>query len=229
MKSYMTFNPDLVVEATSVCDRKCVGCYAPNVVSNQDTNALFQKRPELFLQKDRLVQTLSTIFALEGRVPTASIRGGEPTKHPLLPSLISTLCLFTDKVYLETHGQWILSDSEETQSLIDLCRENRVTLKISFDQMHGLSPEKLLAIAHKLIGERVYFVAAITEPSLGEFLNSRLRCDWLEDSRIIFQRKVSSANDLIQPKLGVIRPTGFLSRRLTAKSVFGSKQKEVAV
>lgn len=229
MNQYHQFQPELIVEATSVCDRKCAGCYAPNLTTNQDTYALFQTRPELFLQNDKMASTLGTIFAIERGIDTASVRGGEPSKHPQLPRLLRTLSWFAHTIYLETHGHWILSDNEETQSLLESCRQNRVIVKISFDKMHGLSEEDLVVIALKLMNEGIRMVVAITETSLEEFKQSRLRCDWLEDRLVIFQKKAFSADELIQPKFGVIHANGTWSKRLATKLSLASQTKEAAI
>lgn len=229
MNSYFIFQPDVIVEATSVCDRKCVGCYAPNFTTNQDSYSLFRANPDLFLRNDGLSAALETIVALNGRIKTASVRGGEPTKHPFLPLLLHTLARFVDTIYLETHGHWILSDSEDTLNLLESCKRNRATLKISFDKMHGLSPEKLRTIAQKLSNISNRFAIAITESSVGDFQQVRTHCDWLKDDQIIFQRKAFSADDLIQPKFGVIRVNGALSEHLTTKPTFVLNQKEIVV
>jgi MoaA/NifB/PqqE/SkfB family radical SAM enzyme len=39
----ISFNPDLIIEVTAACNRACVGCYAPNVVSNESAISLYEK------------------------------------------------------------------------------------------------------------------------------------------------------------------------------------------
>lgn len=229
MKSYLQFEPELVIEATSVCDRKCHGCYAPNITTNEDANLLFAKNPNLFLNSESLKNILYDIVKTEGQLKTISIRGGEPSRHPFLSDLLAIVSSAAQSVYLETHGQWILKDSQESENLLQSCQKNNVIIKISFDQMHGIATDKLRAITQKLKNRGIQFAVAITEASVAEFLETRLFCDWISDHHIIFQKKAFSSNDLIQPKLGVIRVDGSWSKNLTSKTAFSKNQSEVAV
>ena len=219
----------MIIEATSVCDLKCSGCYAPNVTTKEDANSLLQKTPSLFLLKDRLAASLQLVEKSEGKISSAAIRGGEPTKHPLLSEILALVSQSIDSVFLETHGRWILADTEATRNILASCRSRHITLKLSFDKMHGLSTEKLRAITNKLSSLGNSYLIAITESSIDDFLRTRRLCDWLSDDQIIFQKKAFLAKELIQPKMGVIRVNGTWTNGLSTKATFSGARKEVAV
>ena len=222
MNRYMEFSPDVIVEATSVCDRSCKGCYAPNVVTKENISKLFNERPELFLSKQNLSGVLGSIGF---KFSIASIRGGEPTRHPELSSLISVLGQVTNAIYLETHGRWIQEKTEEARILLDVCRAERVVLKISFDEMHGLNRFALRNITEFLDTSIVEYVIAITEPDEESFERTRATCSWVPNSKIVFQRKVSAAIRLIHPRIGVIRVDGTFSPTFSTKESFSMQSK----
>ena len=210
------FVPDLIVEATSVCDRACAGCYAPNVVTTQSKSDLFRTNPEFFLEPSALKSALRT---LEHSVPvhTLAIRGGEPSRHPLLPELIAIAATSSSKVILETHGRWILEGGSGANALLQACRDNNVQVKISFDRMHGLAADKLKTIWDLLQAQGLQILVAVTESSEAEFLKTRSLCHWVPESQIIFQMKAKSDADLVRPNVGVINRSGQLSLRLTSR------------
>ena len=106
----MNFCPDLIVEVTSICDRACSGCYALNIVSKKSKMAVYEQFQNLFLD--------STVFSarlgeIADSAQTISFRGGEPTRHPFLSRLLELTADKTDsKIYLETHGRWVLDETE---------------------------------------------------------------------------------------------------------------------
>lgn len=223
MNRYLRFSPDLIVEATSVCDRSCKGCYAPNVVSKENISKFFRERPELFLSKESFRSSLEAIGI---KLSVASIRGGEPSRHPELPSLFSILRETATTVYLETHGRWVLEDTEYARALIESCRANHVILKISFDSMHGLGDAALKAIVDRAEGVNIEYVIAITELDEKSFENTRASCSWISDSKIIFQKKEKISEDLIRPKIGVVHVDGNFSPTLSVKASFQKLNKE---
>src|SRR5258708_13173502 len=85
------FSSDLIVEATLVCDQSCIGCYAPNWVSKEIPADSFKSKPHLFLSPDALTSALRSIRPHGGKPFAVSIRGGEPSPHPPLGSLIHIL------------------------------------------------------------------------------------------------------------------------------------------
>lgn len=105
-----TFNPDLIVEVTSVCNRACSGCYAPNIVTNKPATDFFEKNPELFLRISGLNNAFNQIPV---RPYLTTIRGGEPSLHPQLDTLLLISQRKSYQVMLETHARWPLVVSEE--------------------------------------------------------------------------------------------------------------------
>lgn len=215
------FSPELIVEATSVCDRSCFGCYAPNVVSKESAEKLFIDRPELFLESVKLGKILSEILhAKNSKISIVSIRGGEPTRHPRLDSLVQLISQSADQVFLETHGRWITEPTPTQNLLLLSLAQNYVTVKLSFDSMHGGINLPLGQTIKVLEEKRIDFVIAITESTQQEFLKTRSQCSFVPDSKIIFQQKTTNIKELIKPEIGVVRVNGTLTRTLTAKSTF---------
>ena len=210
-----TFTPELVVEVTGACNRACVGCYAPNVVSNESAATLFENRPELFLSIVGFNRALNELSVFP-RV--TAIRGGEPSLHPKLPVLLKMASTHSEKVMLETHGRWLLPENiKEYGELIKSLRENRIIVKISFDRMHGLKKDDLQKMTDFLGWNEIDYRIAITESSLAEFMLTRTQCYWVEDEKIIFQPKATNESELIKPILGTITKLGKLNRSLTNK------------
>jgi organic radical activating enzyme len=165
-----------------------------------------------------LRDTLNRIQSdLGEKIPAVSIRGGEPTRHPEISSLIRVVSLFSNAVFLETHGRWILTDSDASAELLSACQEVRAIVKISFDRMHGKMDLPLREITDKLDGIGVEYAIAITEFTQDEFRETRGACDWVPNSKIIFQQKAKTINELMMPKIGVVRINGSLSHSLTAR------------
>jgi organic radical activating enzyme len=210
------FAPDLLVEVTSVCDRACVGCYAPNVVSSQGKSELFKTNPEFFLEPSALQSALEKLDH-SSPLRSIAIRGGEPSRHPHLPALIAIVATKCSRVIVETHGRWILEASSDTNLLLQVCKDQNVQLKISFDRMHGLAANKLNEIWSVLQARAIEVLIAITEPSEPEFAKTRSLIPWVPESHIIFQRTASSDAELIRPHVGVISRRGQLSLRLTSR------------
>jgi len=224
MTNYKGFNPDLIVEVTSVCDRACVGCYAPNVIATGSPQEIYDSSPSLFLSPADLKHTLdqiATISSTASMPSHISLRGGEPTRHPLLSELIGLLSVESTSVYLETHGRWLLPQSVRAyKGLINSLIDNGTTVKLSFDSMHGLSKDDLKTITDILSVNAVKFLIAITESNDNTFELARSRCDWIPDSQIIVQPKATSASALVKPKMGVIGVDGRLKTSLNSKSSF---------
>ncbi len=220
-----SFQPDLIIEVTSACNRSCSGCYAPNVVSNKSAEELIKKEPGLFLN----VRSLENeIIFWEERLPDViSVRGGEPSLHPDLPAILKLLKYFGKKVVLETHGRWLLPENRETYSfLIQAAIENSITIKISFDSMHGLKAEQLNLMTSFLETQNLDFLIAITEKTVQDFSETKALATWIEDSKFIFQEKATSEKELIKPVLGVIGVSGKLKGELKSKFASGFDLKE---
>lgn len=207
------FKPDLIIEATSVCDRACIGCYAPNVVSKKSSQDLFISNPSLFLVPENLAQAIADLD-LFGKV--VSIRGGEPTRNPLLPELLSVLSRQSCNSYLETHGRWILSE-EERASLIGALKANKTNVKLSFDSMHGTSIREIETMVTTLRANSIRLSVGITESTQDLFLKSNQELSHLKIDEVYFQNKATSADSLIRPAIGVVSVNGLLKKTLTSK------------
>lgn len=217
MSAYFNFHPDLVVETTSVCDRQCSGCYAPNIVSAEDGARLYASKPGLFLLPSAFVAILQETFG-NTKVPVVALRGGEPSRHPEISQLLIIAACFSKKVILETHGRWVLDASKASEDLLNTCAHNSVVIKISFDKMHGLSRDNLYKITERLDHHGIQYMVAITEDTEKDFHETRALCDWIANSQITFQRKAYRQDDLISPKIGVVRVNGALVDALSAKT-----------
>lgn len=219
MNGIRCFRPDLIVEVTTVCDRQCAGCYAPNNVSGKDPAQLLAEKPEWFLTTVALETTLRELHAESSIAESEiSVRGGEPTRHPGLPDLLRSLRRSSSgPLYLETHGRWALTGSEH---LFDVLRETDTIVKISFDQMHGLSPSALKQITESIEREDIRWCVAITEATSEEWAVSRKSCSWVNDDHIIVQRKAYSADALVRPTFGVIHVNGSRSDGVSTRPGF---------
>lgn len=215
MSGYFQFQPDLIVEATSLCDRACSGCYAPNVISKKPER-LYESRPELFLNPQTADSALRAIQ--NNDLSLISIRGGEPTLHPEIVSIISSCAKCGSLVMLETHGRWLLPENVQPYAgLVSVLAELRVAVKLSFDSMHGLSVPQLSAISKYLQENSIRLFVAITEQDEQSFNAVRSGCTQISDAQIIFQKKARDLESLIRPKFGVLGVTGIIAEQLSSK------------
>jgi organic radical activating enzyme len=226
MIRYFDFHPELIVEATSVCDRACVGCYAPNIVAKKDSVEIYYERPDLFLSPIKAESCLSD-FAVKS-LGLLSIRGGEPSAHPELASILLSCAKRASQVMVETHGRW-LETPDNYRDLISVIAATGAAIKLSFDQMHGLSPAELKSISRLLSEHSIPLYVAITEVSEAEFLKTRSLCSWLADESIIYQPKVFAANQLIQPSRGVLGVDGQIRNQLQNRFSTINEQRGFAV
>ena len=90
-------------------------------------------------------------------------------------------------------------------------------MKISYDSMHGLSGKELMEITDYLDSRGGKYLIAITENTTKEFEATRNTAMWIEDAKILYQKKAKSIDDLIKPRLGVINTNGILSSDLNSK------------
>ncbi|MGK5084770.1 radical SAM protein [Bdellovibrionota bacterium FG-1] len=226
MNAYRAFEPDLIVEATSVCDRQCSGCYAPNVISRENPLKLLADRPDLFLAPARLEEALRTLSSSpDMTLQTIGIRGGEPTRHPAIAEILRGLKRHsTAALFLETHGRWIMDkcgdECGERAALLAVLLETGTTVKLSFDRMHGLSAGALQIITRTLAAHGIQFCIAITEPDDASFTTARESCAWIADDRIIFQRKADAKDSLVRPKYAVIRTDGRIFSEVSTRPEF---------
>lgn len=223
-----TFSSDLVVEVTSACNRACNGCYAPNIVSNKSAEELIVKDSSLFINVAKLRELIHAWPTFQPEV--VSIRGGEPSLHPLLPNIIFELTKFNSEIFLETHGRWILEkDKTPYQALINALAMSRSIVKISFDSMHRLNPSDLKVMTDYLSASGISFVVAITERTDSELVASRNLCSWVPDNRIYFQHKAEKGEELMKPSIGVINVKAELVQNLNYKFDIRDLVKELAI
>ncbi|HXH76162.1 MAG TPA: hypothetical protein VNJ08_14425 [Bacteriovoracaceae bacterium] len=208
------FQPDLIIEVTSACNRACTGCYAPNVVTNVPSNDFYKENPELFIG----ISALNRAFNHLDTIPyLTTVRGGEPSLHPKLAILLLMIQRHSSQIMLETHGRWLLPEKvSDYQELIEAIRSLSIIVKVSFDKMHKLSTESLNTITDFLEASGIDYRIAITEDSIGEFIVTKTLCSWIDDSKIIFQQKASSVMGLVQPTLGVINTKGEFQASVTS-------------
>lgn len=212
-----TFSPDLIVEVTGACNRACVGCYAPNVVSNESAITLYEKRPELFLG---VVGFNNALNEIEKYPTITAIRGGEPSLHPKLPILLLMASRHSFLVMLETHGRWLLPENiGNHKELLQAIRDNKIIVKLSFDKMHGMKKEELQRITDFLNWYEIGYRIAITENTLADYIETRALCSWIDEEKIIFQQKAISETDLVKPLIGTINVRGELKKSVTHKFV----------
>jgi organic radical activating enzyme len=226
MSQSVRFQPDFIVEATSVCDRACVGCYAPNFVSKKSATAIYQDRAELFLSPIK-AETALLEFS-EKFFDVLSIRGGEPSLHPELSVILKACEKRAKSVVLETHGRW-LETPNDYHDLIDMVVATGTGIKLSFDQMHGLTPSQLRSISEFLDEKSIPLYVAITEASESDFLKTRTLCSWVPDEQIIFQEKVFSGHQLVRPIHGVLGIDAQIRRQLHTKFTSENEQRGLAV
>ena len=212
-----TFIPDLIIEVTGACNRACVGCYAPNVVSNEGAMALYEKRPELFLGDVPLNNTLNELERLPN---VTSIRGGEPSLHPKLAIILIIASRHSDQVMLETHGRWLLPENADShKELIQAIKDNGIIVKISFDKMHGMIKDELQKITDFLNWHEIDYRIAITENTLADYIATRSICYWVDEDKIIFQQKAKTELELVKPMIGTINVRGELKKTVTHKYI----------
>jgi len=222
------FKPDLVIEATSVCDRACIGCYAPNVVSRESSQTLLSTKPSLFLFPENLVLAISELDLAQKIV---SIRGGEPTRNPLLPELLKVLTKTGARLYLETHGKWLI-DEEDHGLLLRSLIETGTNVKLSFDSMHGTAREELASMIAILHENSIPCSVAITEASSDLFVKVLSSIKSLAIGEIYFQTKATTLEALVRPSIGVVGVDGLLKKSLSSKlesTEFALQRKSVAI
>ena len=208
IEPYFDFHPDLIIEAINACNRACQGCYAANTLVNKNKAQTSAK----FINLDSLTMALSEIPHVE----IVTIRGGEPSIHPYIDQVLEVVRRKSNFVILETHGRWINSNAP----LLNVCKNLDIKIKVSFDSMHGLSADQLRDFHKILSNNSIEYFVAITEPTYEEFIATRSLCHWIPNSKIIFQKKAVTLDELIVPKIGVIKVGGELNKTLSVKNDF---------
>jgi organic radical activating enzyme len=216
------FLPDLIVEATSICDRACAGCYAANTITLEKPESLYKTKPYLFLDPKQFDISLKN--ALSEEIPVISIRGGEPSLHPELNQLLVIASNYAKTVYLETHGKWLIkSDFDGADKFLSALQAINGVVKISFDRMHATSAASLKEMIVRLEKNSVDFRVAITEATENAFREVAVTINWVPQDKIIFQKKAFAIHELVSPKFGVISSKGVASGGLNVRLDFIEK------
>lgn len=208
-----SFNPELIVEVTSVCDLNCPGCYSPTLRTTEKPEVTLSQHPDMFLSPETLATALSN---LHPQPRSLSLRGGEPSRHPLLAELIRVSADVCETVWVETHARWLAVDDARRDEWVRVFRETNAIVKVSFDKMHHLRTDVLRQISNVLETEDLRWMIAITEPDEASFDKTRRRCDWIEDRRITFQKFVTDHRLLVSPPLGTLSVAGRLQTQPTS-------------
>jgi organic radical activating enzyme len=201
----LEFRPDLIVEATNVCDRICPGCYAPNVVVEAGAAASAPGAVHLSLER------LDQAWPSGERVGVVSIRGGEPTLNPLIGEIVGRISERAAAVYLETNGGWITPES----SLLAVLAERGCIVKLSLDKMHGTSADEAARKLGILAAARVKTAVAVTESTREEFERACSRLLRGFQGEVIWQKKAVTQVELMRPVIGVIAASGTLKREVS--------------
>ncbi len=196
-----TFSPDVIVEVTTVCDRACPGCYSPTLRTREDPAKVHAQNPELFLSPKALDHALG---ALAEPVGGLSLRGGEPSRHPLLSELVEVSHRWATTIWVETHARFLLTPSTYAAQWLETFHRTDTIVKISYDRMHRLREQQLRVVVEALEKSAVRWMVAITEPDHDSFLSTRAECAWIADEHVTFQHKVTDHRRLVQPRLGTI-------------------------
>lgn len=225
-KKRKVFTPDLIAEVTSVCDRQCPGCYAPNFVTKDSPESVRRSNPGVFISASVFREALENVVAQNGsRISTLSLRGGEPSMHPEISQLVAITAEFAQEVYLETHGLWIDMQSLTSQTILESCAKFGAKLKVSFDRMHGLDVSRLRRILKAVELSGVQYLVAITEQTEEEYLRVRNLLPELADDSFVFQKRSTTEAGLILPRIGVLRIDGTLKASLSVRESFRSRSR----
>lgn len=207
------FQPDLIIEATNACNKQCQGCYAPNILVGNKISVDSVKN----LDVDS-IKTIWTDYGFHSLIDTISVRGGEPTLNPQIVSIMDFLKAKSQRLILETNGEWISNGS----NLIRELDPKRIVVKLSADKMHGSFTSKVRLQLQTLDSHKFTTMLAITAVSREEFETFYRKLDIL-DCIPIFQKKAFTSANLSQPKIGVISASGKFKRTLTTINEFSEQ------
>lgn len=224
-----TFQPDLIIEVTRACDRKCRGCYAPNILVAKSDIGSISSLDGMFLCPEKLRDTLSHLNPNHLPINRIAIRGGEPTLHPNLAKITEIAKEFGENIFIETHGRW--AESIQTLSVYEdflkTCQRSQATLKISFDRMHAISHRSLTAIIRHVEQYHVKIAIAITEDSEELAIEQMQLLPFIAEESFYFQKKGHSESDLVRPKMGIINSNGLVQNRLTNKFALKNQDQRI--
>lgn len=212
IEKYM-FRPDIILEVTNLCNMACSGCYAPNVLEKN-------KKAKDHI-KHLTLRELEDNWPAVGYVKKVAIRGGEPTLNPGIGKILSFIKGKADEIYLETNGRWL----ECSTDFLKIIKENKTTIKFSFDKMHGVRISEKNNLLKSLIKENFRLSIAITTNTFDEFMleYEEIDSDLLSEIEVFWQKKAFKIEDLVSPTFGVISKNGLFTSSVTAKLKFGMK------
>ncbi|MBF0313776.1 MAG: EamA family transporter [Oligoflexia bacterium] len=211
------YRPDVIIEATNFCNKRCAGCYAPNALV--DGGACKKLSPKIAAELIKGVQA-----KVKKRLDLVFIGGGEPTANEELSAIISEIKPYINQVVIETNGQWLL-DKNFNQSLMDSIKGTGSIVKIGFDEMHGTPIEQLKIMLEKLDEEKIQYKIGITGNNTSDIKSIMEKLSFLSPSDFIFHKKVVETSKLTKARYGVINVRGELV--LSVNSLLeNQKQKE---
>ncbi len=190
------------VAITYKCNLRCVFCYAGCNCTTQPVN------DEKVMSVAEIKTVLDKLWH-EGRVPSVSFTGGEPTLHKQLPELIAYAKALGMRVNLITNGTRI--DAELAQVLADAGLDSaQVSLEGTSAEVHNLvtqgqaSFEKTVAaVGHlKAVGVRVHTNSTINRMNVHQMPDMpRFVREVLGNERFSMNLLVPTGSAVVHPDL----------------------------
>jgi radical SAM protein with 4Fe4S-binding SPASM domain len=195
------------VAITYKCNLRCVFCYAGCNCTTQPVN------DDKVMSVEEIRQVLHKIWH-EGRVPSVSFTGGEPTLHKQLPELIAYARELGMRVNLITNGTRINADLAQRLAEAGL-NSAQVSLEGTSAEVHNLvtqgqsSFEKTVAaVGHlKTVGIRVHTNTTINRMNVHEMPDMpRFVREVLDNERFSMNLLVPTGSAIVHPDL-IVRYT----------------------
>lgn len=210
MALYNTFIPQLIVETTNACNMRCKGCYAENILINKGNKNKIKN-----LSPKKLANNLNEIFEKNSsNNPIITFRGGEPSLAPNIDEMINIASEYSNKVYLESNGLWLLEKSSKYEKLIETLKKTESVLKLSFDNLHNSKKVLTKKIIQAAKAHNLTLSFGITASSKNEYINIIEKLALPNDSIFYYQPLVKTTKELRPPELGVIKQNGEIYDRL---------------
>lgn len=211
MSEYKIFQPDLIVEATNACNLDCKGCYSANLLIGNAKNKEKIRNLNPIGFEDRL----KTVINLEGKDnPIITFRGGEPSLAPDIDKLIFIASRYSNNVFLESNGLWLLDSGGKFNKLLNSIIKTSSILKLSFDKMHNSKPQLVSKIIKKARDFNIDLSFGVTAKSEDEFLFIVDDLSLPGDVTTYYQEFAKDVLELKAPGLGVIKQDAKLYERL---------------
>ncbi len=195
------------VAITYKCNLRCVFCYAGCNCTTQPVN------DEKVMTVEEIRQVLYKLWH-EGRVPSVSFTGGEPTLHKQLPELIAYAKELGMRVNLITNGTRINADL--ARRLADAGLDSaQVSLEGTSSEIHNLVTQgqssfdkTVAAVGHlKAVGIRVHTNTTINRMNVHEMPDMpRFVREVLDNERFSMNMLVPTGSAIVHPDL-IVRYT----------------------